>query len=189
MAATIPYTDYGKLVFRPRPNLANGSASNFDKVAFDPNHYRRAMTQCRGRGLSNEQCVEKVLSSSSNVDTYIAPANPLLHGDGKAGESQASEGDDQNAKATGPAAPYGFQKEVLDAVGCMNGTGDVAKCQHYLEVLHRRTHPEEIPGTDGDGNKLPSSGAKLGAALGSLGPSLILVPPIMGWGVPIKLLA
>ncbi|CAD7943328.1 unnamed protein product [Amoebophrya sp. A120] len=117
MAATVPYSGYGGLIWKPRDSLANPSVGDLGKMRFDDKHYLRAYNQCRGRGIAPSICMEALPG-----DAHITPQNPL---------------------------PTQFSKEIVDAVECMADTGDVERCQHYFEGLHKKVNfvETEKPGT------------------------------------------
>lgn len=56
--------------------------------------------------------------------------------------------------------PQHFTKEMVDAIECMSDTGDVARCNHYMEVAYRKTHEE---------SSKPGMLSKVSASVGLMG--------------------
>ncbi|CAD7946504.1 unnamed protein product, partial [Amoebophrya sp. A25] len=72
MAATIPYSGYGSLIWKPKDSLANPSKDDLTKMRFDNMHYTRAYNQCRGRGVTAAIC-----AAALPGDAHVTPHNPM----------------------------------------------------------------------------------------------------------------
>merc|ERR1719421_454095 len=59
--------------------------------------------------------------------------------------------------------PTVFKEETIAAIDCMTEHGDMSKCYHYTEYLHKKIHYEEPKPTTFQ--KVTGMGSKLGSSL------------------------
>uniref|UniRef100_A0A0G4GE84 Uncharacterized protein n=1 Tax=Chromera velia CCMP2878 TaxID=1169474 RepID=A0A0G4GE84_9ALVE len=69
--STVPPKLWTDLIWSPKSTGADPSVENLGSMRFDPKHFVRAYTLCRGSGRTDAQCKD-----SLDEDTYITPANP-----------------------------------------------------------------------------------------------------------------